>query len=126
VLSRLLLAGRAYTWVCRVERLRRQLPFDGLVETLESWPQPDHPRVSPQLALRAVRRVYRFTPFEPSCLKLSLAGVGLLRSLGHSARLAIGVKPEGGPLQAHAWVELDGRMLGEEDTGYARMRRPAT
>jgi len=125
VLSRLLLAWRAYTWVLRVERLRRQLPFDGLVETLESWPRPAHPRISPELALRAVRRVYRFTPFEPSCLKLSLAAVGLLRSLGHPARLAIGVRPEDGPLQAHAWVEVDGRRLGEEDTGYARMRRSA-
>jgi len=124
VLGRLWLAGRACVWVLRVEWLRRRLPFDQLVEALESWPQPPRSLIQADRALTAVGRVYRLSPFKPSCLKSSLAAVGLLRSLGHPARLAIGIKPVRGPVEAHAWVELDGKPLSGENAGYARMFRP--
>ncbi len=48
-----------------------------------------------------------------TCLPRSLALCSLLREQGHPAVVRIGVRREAGQLLAHAWVELDGDVLGE-------------
>jgi hypothetical protein len=49
---------------------------------------------------------------EPTCLAQALAAVLLLKHVGHDGHLRIGVaKDEGGKLQAHAWVESNGRVV---------------
>lgn len=50
--------------------------------------------------------------YQANCLHQSLALCWLLRRNGLQARLRIGVKPDTKPFQAHAWVELDGEILG--------------
>lgn len=61
----------------------------------------------------AARRVPR-----ASCLTQALAGTLLLAVHGHAATLRVGVaKDPDGRLQAHAWVESEGRtILGDPRT----------
>jgi hypothetical protein len=54
-----------------------------------------------------------FVPFRAICLEQSLALYLLLRRRGVPAVLRIGVRPY--PFTAHAWVELDGEPLNEQE-----------
>ncbi len=54
----------------------------------------------------------RRVPGGRNCLVQALAGASLLLRAGHHSRLCIGVnRSSGNPLDAHAWVELDGRPI---------------
>lgn len=53
-----------------------------------------------------------------SCLPQSLALCWLLRKKGLDAHIRIGVKPQTGPLMAHAWVEYQAMALGQQQSGY--------
>lgn len=118
------LTMRAWAWMLRVEWRRRRVSFDDLLAWLESVPQGKRRAVHAERALAAVRRAYALSPFHPSCLKVSLVALGLLRRLGYPARLAIGVRPLAGPLEAHAWLEVDGAPLDPEAPSYAPLRWP--
>ena len=59
----------------------------------------------------AVAAASRFIP-KATCLTQALALQLFLQQAGHQARLHIGVEEEKkGSLQAHAWVESEGRIL---------------
>lgn len=59
----------------------------------------------------AVAVASRYVPLV-TCFNQALATQVLLRRCGHPARLRIGVaRSERGPLQAHAWVESEGRIV---------------
>jgi hypothetical protein len=59
----------------------------------------------------AVRLCARYLPAR-TCLAQAVATQVLLNRAGQKAHLRIGVvKGDGGQLQAHAWVESDGRIL---------------
>lgn len=71
-----------------------------------------------------IRRMGGVLPWHPRCLERSLVLNHLLRRRGHDARLRIGVrKRQPGSLptdagidsaiEAHAWVEVDGRVVGD-------------
>ena len=49
-----------------------------------------------------------------TCLRQALTLQWLLARRGIDASLRIGVRKEAGELQAHAWVEYAGRVIGEE------------
>lgn len=89
-------------------------------------PAPDAPDASasaevPRLE-RAVRdasvaleRAVRRGRLRPSCLVRSLALADLLERRGVPGGLIrIGVRRDAGTLDAHAWVELDGRVVGDD------------
>jgi len=59
----------------------------------------------------AIRRARRYGLFRGNCLSQSLALVWLLRRSGHDGTIRIGVKPAGGRMLAHAWVELAGEVI---------------
>ncbi len=62
----------------------------------------------------AVHRVASYGPFRPSCLVRAVALMRMLEHGGvHGARLCIGVRPAGGKLLAHAWVEYGSLVLGD-------------
>lgn len=64
---------------------------------------------------RSVRRAATYGLFRPKCLVRSLAIVHLLERRGIAgALIRIGVRREGGRFLAHAWVERNGRILGDE------------
>lgn len=48
---------------------------------------------------------------EATCLRQSLLLYGWLRRRSLDPQLQLGLKPDDGPFQAHAWVELDGQRL---------------
>ena len=57
-------------------------------------------------------------PYQSKCLLESTALWYLLRRNGYDADLLLGARTLLGPLEAHAWVELDGTVLN--DTGNVR------
>ena len=63
----------------------------------------------------AVRRAARLSPVAPSCLVRSLALADVLARAGVPGGLIrLGVRRDGRALDAHAWVELDGRVIGDD------------
>jgi hypothetical protein len=88
-------------------------PFPAKSVPGESTPW-DYARRCAQLVEIAARHgLYR-----ANCLHQSLALFSLLRRTGLPAQLKIGVLPGAEPLQAHAWVELDGKTLGTDTAEY--------
>ena len=65
----------------------------------------------------AVRRVAIYGIFRPTCLVRSLAICRLLRREGiEGGRIRVGVALREGKFVAHAWVEHDGVVIGDEDS----------
>ena len=62
----------------------------------------------------AVRAVSARAPVETTCLPRSVAMRHMLRQRGVPATLKLGVRREGEAISAHAWIEVDGRRIGEE------------
>lgn len=56
--------------------------------------------------------------YKANCLHQSLALCWLLRRQNLPAQLRIGVLPKTQPFQAHAWVELNSKILGQDAVGY--------
>jgi hypothetical protein len=54
-------------------------------------------------------------PWQETCLPASLCLCWLLRRRGIDCDLLIGVRPGGGPLSAHAWVEHAGTILNDSE-----------
>jgi hypothetical protein len=76
---------------------------------------PRPPREGAFRIARAVRRAAEQGVFRPKCLVRSLALHRLLERRGISgSRIRVGVRKHDGRFEAHAWVELDGRVLGDE------------
>lgn len=70
-----------------------------------------------------VDRVYRAWPRHDSCLRRAiLLGFYVRRA---SPLLRIGVARDGESVRAHAWIEVDGRVVGDEAGDYAPLRPPA-
>lgn len=63
----------------------------------------------------ALRRAERLLPRRPSCLVRALALAELLARAGVPGSLIrLGVRRDGEAMDAHAWVELDGRVVGDD------------
>ena len=63
-----------------------------------------------------------------TCLRQSLLVYGWLRRRGFAPELVLGVRKQEGAFDAHAWVELEGRALGQSELAYQPFtagRRPA-
>ena len=64
--------------------------------------------------------LYGAWPRKNSCLRRALV-------LGYRIRdahpvLLIGVSKEGGEIRAHAWIEVDGQVIGEKGGDFAPLR----
>ena len=86
-----------------------------LVSPHDALPDPDASRLDEARALAlAVRRAASFGVFRPTCLVQSMALVRLLERLGIvGGQIRIGVREQGGIVQAHAWVEYGGEVIGD-------------
>lgn len=71
-------------------------------------------------AARWIGVAARYCPGGASCLVRSLALAGLLRRHGIAAELRLGVARTAPGLEAHAWVELDGRPVNDAPDVAAR------
>ena len=77
--------------------------------------------------VRAVRSVELHGPAKPNCLERSMTLWWLLRRDGIAGEIHIGARKNGSRLEAHAWVELDGKVLNdsaEVHNHYARFDAP--
>jgi Transglutaminase-like superfamily len=72
-----------------------------------------------QLETAAARNLF----FETNCLEQSLVLWPLLRRRGFPAELKIGARKDEGRFEAHAWVELDGKALNDENRGFVPFER---
>lgn len=87
---------------------------------LKAFSRPRRPeKETPEAIAGVVERCSRHLPVKTTCLTRALTAQTLLARSGISSRLQIGVrKDDGGLLEAHAWVEQDGRILiGSGDDG---------
>jgi len=96
--------------------------FDATRSTLRkslshNEPQAGSGSQDKQISLTAhmVNAADRHGPFHPSCLVKSLTLWWLLGRQGITSRLRVGVRKEGGNLEAHAWVEREGTALNEPE-----------
>jgi hypothetical protein len=73
--------------------------------------------VKKQIALAAhmVNAADRHGLVHPSCLVKSLTLWWLLGRQGITSQLCVGVRKQGGNLEAHAWVEREGMALNEPE-----------
>jgi hypothetical protein len=69
---------------------------------------------------RMVDRVYRHWPRESSCLRRALV-LGYRIRRAHPT-LSIGVANEDGEIRAHAWIEVDGAVVGDDSGDWAPLR----
>lgn len=60
--------------------------------------------------MRSVRQCSRFVPFA-SCLTQALAAKEVLKGYGQSSTVRIGVAPKDLTIEAHAWLEVEGRIV---------------
>lgn len=77
--------------------------------------------------VRAVRSAELHGPVHPNCLERSMTLWWMLRRKGVEGELHIGARKEGTRFEAHAWVELGGKVLNdrvEVHQHYARFDTP--
>lgn len=88
---------------------------------LADEPAPRTPSPVEALAL-ATTRVQRYSWLPGNCLSRSLALYTLLRGTGAAPTLRLGVSLADSTFAAHAWVELDGRVLNDQPDVSKRYR----
>lgn len=114
------LLARAQVAIFRAAILVRTVPRGKLLQTvsrryteLGQIPDLEH---AEDLAV-AIDRVGRFGIGRPRCLVRSIALHALLEKENVTgSRIRVGVRMNGPRFEAHAWVELTGRIIGEDST----------
>lgn len=89
------------------------------------WPfrrSAGDPVVTVERLRLANARVRRYSPLPGNCLSQSLTLWWMLRRQGFNPDLRLGVSLDGGTFGAHAWVELNGRVLNDAATVGERYR----
>lgn len=109
--ERALLAARLCACALRVCRDLRRRPLPELIARLDR-PGRVRLRLEPRRLGRIVYRVMNVGPFRPRCLTMSLVLFRELRRQGTAAEIVIGLPPEPRDHNAHAWVEVDGEVVG--------------
>lgn len=107
------LAALAWLEYARVMASVRRMALPDLVRRLET--ASHHLPLSPLDPIRLgklVAKVLNRGPVRPRCLTLSLVFFRLLVRQGTKAELVIGLPPSPSSHEAHAWVEVEGRVVG--------------
>ena len=104
----------------------RVVPFLNLLRLLDRWValpiarkrEPANPNAVASVTWAVTTASARFSP--ATCLVQALAAVAMLRRRGLTCQLRIGVRTRscarGAPIDAHAWVECEGRIaIGDLD-----------
>lgn len=99
-----------WDWVGIRWNLRRR-PLPELIARLNRQGRA-RPHLAPERLGRIVHRVMNVGPFRPRCLTMSLVLFRELRRQGTAAEVVIGLPPEAREHTAHAWVEVDRRVVG--------------
>ena len=115
---------QAVVWLGATRIALWLLPFRVIRRLLVRAARPAPPRGGPATARRrlvwAVSAARRVVPYS-TCLVQALAAEALFILHGHPAGLRIGVvKNEAGGLVAHAWVEIQGRVVLGDSSDFSR------
>lgn len=109
------LASLAATWALR--GLREETPLDRIAGPWEAerGREPRNPGPEDVSIPRLVAGLpFFFYPLFPrTCLRRSLVLYRHLLRLGQDPELWVGLRKDGERLGGHAWVRLEGRILGE-------------
>jgi hypothetical protein len=96
----------------------RALPFP----RVQAFAAPGVPRARRALMPPDIQRVRRFVDIAArhhvhpmTCLRRALVLQRMLRARGADAQLRIGVRRDGGALEAHAWVECEDQVIGQPE-----------
>ncbi len=112
------IAARAVMTRLRLPWLVRRLPLPATLEAISPRSTPSAKAAPVERVERALARsqwlVQRMRVVPNTCLYRALARYAMLRRAGHSARFVMGLDPRRADVLGHAWVELDGRPLGED------------
>ena len=98
--------NRVRQWVDRTAATRR----------VRQWMSADAVRVS----VVSVNRVKRHSLFGGNCLSQSLALAWMMRRRGVTPTLRLGVSLTESRLDAHAWIEFEGRVLNDTQDVHTR------
>ena len=124
--DRVLLA-RAAGWVVAARLALWALPYRRTRDLAERLAAPRRTArtPAPDRTAWAVEATARRIP-KASCLTRALAADVMLRRDGHRPQIQIGVSKDRAAFEAHAWLELDGRVLvGDHHIGrYTRLQPP--
>lgn len=98
-----------------------QLRLRGYKRTRETLERIQPRRREPPVALHQISQVtngvLRRVPWSPNCLEQSLVLIRVLRRShrGEEPVLRLGVRRCGDTLEFHAWVEANGKVVGENE-----------
>ena len=122
--QKLVLATRVWLAYARVRRGLRSAELPVAVARLGDV-RCSRRRHAPGRLSRAVERTLRVAPDDPTCLVRSLMLFRLLREQGDEAQIVIGLPEQPTSHEAHAWVELDGHVVGPPPgkAGHSEMAR---
>jgi len=114
----LLLVAGVLLCCCSYRRVSRWMEQLGKPAAAFGVPKGWDPVAYAQRCAELTTVAARHSLYRPQCLPQALALQCLLAQGGLAARLCIGVLPSL-PVQAHAWVEYAGHVLGSQDvSGY--------
>jgi len=104
--------GRTYstlrrTSAGRLQRATRLRDAESMARSTDGHHVPRH------IAALVVHVNRHVLPYQSKCLRESTALWYLLRRRGYPAELVLGARTLLGPFEAHAWVELEGKVLND-------------
>lgn len=108
-----LVSARVGLRVCSFGRLRRWLA------RLDDRPEQSDDRIEVADIRWALRAATANLPGEFTCLHAALAATAVCRRRGLPAELRIGVTTDDEGIAAHAWVDVEGTVIGGTASRYA-------
>ena len=126
------IVARALFWLWFFRLRNLILPYrltkKWLSEEVGTYPTPGLQNVAIIKGVtRSVRTCSRYVP-GATCLTQALAARAMLRHYGQEANIRLGVIKSEVSIDAHAWVEIDGRIVLGQSTNsphYAVLRPPS-
>lgn len=86
--------------------------------------KPRNSRFQPAHVIELVNAVALVHIKKMTCLERAVVAKRALQRRGADVTLQIGVRPSSGQLEAHAWLEQDGKPFDESAKRYSILRKP--
>ncbi len=104
-------------WLLHITRIGFRLAgFQRMHDLLARRPAPRSATIEEARHIASlVSLAAKYSIGRPNCLARSTAALALLRKHGIPADVRFGVKKEEGAILFHAWVEVDGSVVNDDD-----------
>lgn len=113
VAAKIGLLGRIWLDYLHIRVALRRVQLPRLVERVQANSRTrDAALLEPRRLGRIVHRALKVGPIRPRCLTSSLVLLKLLAKQGTPGELVIGLPRAGESVIAHAWIEVDGAVVG--------------